>query len=132
MNLRWRPPSAAHSLPMAVSTINRHVYNHVILNNVHCLEWLHFYCCTCLTTWKIDLPIYIHFLEFYFVILVKFFWMDRRLYKQPRREHKTMKMNSCMRAYVHTVARVCTARECCGSCYVRTWTNARECFALVQ
>ena len=26
------------------------------LNNVHCLEWSHFYCCTYLTTWKIDLP----------------------------------------------------------------------------
>ena len=55
---------------LAISTIDRHVYNHVTLNNVHCLEWLHFYCCMCLTTWKI------HLLEFYFVILVKFFWMD--------------------------------------------------------
>ena len=31
VNLRWRPPSAAHSLPMAVSTIDRHVYKHVTL-----------------------------------------------------------------------------------------------------
>ena len=56
VNLRWRPPSAVHSSPMVVSTINRHVYNHVTLKYVHCLEWSHFYCCTCLTTWKIDLP----------------------------------------------------------------------------
>ena len=56
VNLRWQPPSAAHSSPMAVSTIDHHVYNHVTLNNVHCSEWSHFYCCTCLTTWKIDLP----------------------------------------------------------------------------
>ena len=129
VNLRWQPPSAAHSSPMAVSIIDRHVYNHMTLNNVHCLEWLHFYCCTCLTTWKIDL---LHLLEFYFIILVKFFWMDRRLYKQPRRELKTMKTNSCTRTYIRTVAHVCIAREHLGSCYVRTWTNAREYFTLVQ
>ena len=29
VNLRWRPPSAAHSSPMAVSTIDRHIYNHM-------------------------------------------------------------------------------------------------------
>ena len=29
VNLRWWPPSAAHSSPMAVSIIDRHVYNHV-------------------------------------------------------------------------------------------------------
>ena len=38
VNLRWQPPCAAHSSLMAVSTIDRHVYNHVILNNVYCLE----------------------------------------------------------------------------------------------
>ena len=45
----------AHSSPMAVSTIDRRIYNHMTLNNVHHLEWSHFYCCMCLTTWKIDL-----------------------------------------------------------------------------
>ena len=29
---------------------------HLTFNKVHCLEWSHFYCCMCLTTWKIDLP----------------------------------------------------------------------------
>ena len=48
--------SVEHSSPMAVSTNDRHVYNHVTLNNVHCLEWSHFYCCTCLNMWKIDFP----------------------------------------------------------------------------
>ena len=38
VNLRWRPPSAAHSLPMVVPTGDGHVYNYVTLNNVHCLE----------------------------------------------------------------------------------------------
>jgi len=56
VNLRWRPASAAYSSPMAVSTIDCHVYNHMTLNNVHCLEWSHFYCCMCLTMWKINLP----------------------------------------------------------------------------
>ena len=72
VNLRWRPPCAAHSTPMAVSTIDRPVYNHVTLNNVYCLEKSQFYCCTCLITWTINLPI--HLLEFYFVILVK--WIE--------------------------------------------------------
>ena len=46
VNLCWRPPLVAHSLPahsspMVVSTIDRHVYNHMTLNNVNCLEWSH-------------------------------------------------------------------------------------------
>ena len=77
VNLRWQSPSAAHSSPMAVSTIDRHVYNHVTLNNVHGLEWSHFYCRTCLTMWKIYLPTSP---GVFFVFLVKFFWMDQRLY----------------------------------------------------
>ena len=56
VDLRWQSPSAAHSLPMAVSTIDRHVYNHVTLNKVHGLERSHFYFRTCLSTWKTYRP----------------------------------------------------------------------------
>ena len=77
VELGWQSPSAAHSSPMAVSTIDRHVYNHVTLNKGHGLEWSHFYFRTCLSTWKIYLPTSP---GVFFVFLVKFFWMDRRLY----------------------------------------------------
>ena len=38
--------------------------------------------------------------------------MDRRLYKQPRREIKTMKMNSFTRAYVRMYIRTPMIRTC--------------------
>ena len=43
-------------LPMVAATSDCHVHSHVILNNVYCLEWSCFYCCTCLITWKMALP----------------------------------------------------------------------------
>ena len=42
VNLRCQSPLAALFSPMAVSTIDCHVYNHVTLNNVHGLEWSYF------------------------------------------------------------------------------------------